>query len=103
MKKLFFLVLLLPGPGCVTTGRYKRDLAAKGSEEYSKGSKDASDKCLIAVNELEKDLAAKNARLKKFNQVDDQGRLRPVSPCYDNPSLPGCGGKTPTGKEKWLK
>lgn len=51
---------------------------------------------------LKRDLDAKNERLRKFNQLDAFGRLRPANPCFDNPKKKGCEEKV-TGRERWQK
>jgi hypothetical protein len=51
---------------------------------------------------LERDLAQKNERLAKFNQLNADKTLRNANPCFDTPEDEQCQEKV-TGKEDWQK
>ena len=56
--------------------------------------------CAQALTVIQRDLAYKNERLNKFNQLDKKGRLRGATDCFNNPE--NCGNRV-TGKETWQK
>jgi hypothetical protein len=49
---------------------------------------------------MEREIEVKNQRLRKFNQLNEDGTLRGVNPCYVDPSL--CEEKV-DGTEEWQK
>jgi len=83
MRKLLVLgFVVVLGSGCVSRGAHKRAIAE--TEEAGKAA------CVenavrvyheynLELNRLNAENAAKTDRLRRFNQVDADGRLRPLS------------------------
>ena len=82
------LPLLILCTGCMS----KRKHLALAGAAYERGFNAADQACIKlqlkirdVVVKMQSDLNAKNMRLRKFNQVDDQNNLLPVAPGYDAP------------------
>ena len=71
-------------------------------QKYDEGFNAAAAECVRDNAALLRELGEKNERLRKFNQIDANGRLRKANPCFDNPNDPNCAEKV-TGKESWQK
>jgi hypothetical protein len=76
-------------------------------QEYDRGRESArfeyeeNEKALFENFEMmEREIEVKNQRLRKFNQLNEDGTLRGVNPCYVDPSL--CEEKV-DGTEEWQK
>lgn len=73
--KLVGLVLFIFSlQGCVTAGRYERDLAVARQE----GFKDADTQCMALQNRLGQYMTGMQQRLAKLNQLNDDGSLKPA-------------------------
>ena len=62
--------LFLGLSGCVTSGTCRGRVSNARAEEFNRS--------INSFVEIGKELKAKTERLRKFNQVDEAGRLRPL-------------------------
>lgn len=78
LLKPMLLILAFSLVGCVTKSRLRHEVG----EGYARGLKDKSIQCLAQQKEIElfyqDELKAKTERLRKFNQTDEYGNLRPL-------------------------
>lgn len=88
MRKLMLAVAIaFTAVGCVSTKALVKAQAESEKAGYAKGFKDADGQCLqlqkraqAAFETMQKELADKNARLEKFNQLDADKKLLEAKP-----------------------
>ena len=90
MKSILVLALVPLLASCVSMPKHKKLL----SQSHDTGYQKANNECIILqykiksyIDNIQRDLDSKNERLRKFNQIDDDGSLRNPSNTVNDPAV----------------
>lgn len=74
---------------------------AQGFVDCDRECTQLQERIVVMIENMRQEIAQKNERLRAFNQIDSQGRLRPTTESYKNPKK--FEERPVTGKESWMK
>lgn len=98
-KLAVFFIAGLFASGCISLKKHNK-IVSQMAHDNSNANALLED-CKKVSKSKDNELRAKTARLKRFNQLDDKGNLRPLRPWKGDKDPEGWDG--PDGSEPWLK
>lgn len=98
-KLAVFFIAGLFASGCISLKKHNK-IVSQMAHDNSNANALLED-CKKVSKSKDNELRAKTERLKRFNQLDDKGNLRPLRPWKGDKDPEGWDG--PDGSEPWLK